>query len=222
MPEQEAQTLLSTIRSGVDVSTVLNHFKAGSLLLQLAEVPETRLQFEFPYMSEMPSNLLTDDNDYLHSLIYEAATTYPPAQAQNLPQEATECVLAWVRTSSVLADRSFRPIPYQTVYLQPYHIANVIEPLIDSVRPSSWTSVSADDGLMQKLLGAHLLHQYPTFTAFHKDYFLEDMAAHREDFCSSLLVNAVLGLSCVRIVYSLYSSCQLNNIVLLRRASEPL
>lgn len=83
MPEEEAQTILRKIRSGADVETLVGHVKAGNLLLQLALVPETRLRYKFPYISKMPTSLLTDNNPYLHSLMYEAATIYQQPQETN-------------------------------------------------------------------------------------------------------------------------------------------
>lgn len=99
------------------------------------------------------------------------------------------------------ADACNRSIAYHSLYLKPYHAAELVEPLLSSVKPSLWTSVCSDDELMRRLLSVHFLYQYPTFTAFHKDYFLKDMAAHRQNFCSTLLVNAVLAYSCVRVAY---------------------
>lgn len=47
-------------------------------------------------------------------------------------------------------------------------------------------------------LGVFLRCEYQFTSAFQKDYFLEDMASHRAEFCSSLLVNVILAYSCVR------------------------
>ena len=52
--------------------------------------------------------------------------------------------------------------------------------------------------LMRDLLRVFLRCEYHFTAAIQKDLFLEDMAAQREDFCSSLLVNMVLAYSCVR------------------------
>ncbi|KAF3011042.1 hypothetical protein E8E13_011043 [Curvularia kusanoi] len=77
----------------------------------------------------------------------------------------------------------------------------MIEPRLESAKPSEWTTVSKDDALMRKLLAAFFTHEYHLSPAFYKDYFLEDMAVgqkHRTKnmCCSSLLVNAVLAWAC--------------------------
>lgn len=71
---------------------------------------------------------------------------------------------------------------------------------LSAVEPSKWTTVCADNVLMRRLLHAFFLQDHDWWTAFQKDYFLEDMAKMRLQFCSSLLVNAVLALSCVALM----------------------
>jgi hypothetical protein len=51
---------------------------------------------------------------------------------------------------------------------------------------------------MRDLLNVFFRCEYLFASVFQKDYFLEDMAAQRQDFCSSLLVNITLAYSCVR------------------------
>jgi hypothetical protein len=75
----------------------------------------------------------------------------------------------------------------------PFHAANVVEPLLNDVKPLDWTSVSKDDALMLDLLAVWFRCEYSFASAFQKDFFLEDMASHSQDFCSELLVNVVLA-----------------------------
>ena len=70
------------------------------------------------------------------------------------------------------------------------------------MKPSEWTSVCKDDGLLRDILTAYFMHEYHTFPVFHLDYFFEDMQSPRTNkrdirFCSALLVNAVLAYGCV-------------------------
>ena len=186
LPDQQAQNVLQMIRSGVDASTIVNQVKAADLLLQLAVEPETRFRYEFPYRSEMPRNYISN-NPYLNSLLYEAASLYPPAQYPELPKN-TASIHSTILNST----------EYRSIYLKPFHAAQVVEPLLSDVRPSFWTAVYDDDVLMRDLLGVFFRCEYQFTMAFQKDYFLEDMAAKRHDFCSSLLVNIMLAYSCVR------------------------
>ncbi|KAJ4226248.1 hypothetical protein NW759_004832 [Fusarium solani] len=182
LPERDAQDILKRIRSGTDVEAVLNQVKAGDLLLQVALVPETRLRYEFPYRSEMPADY-AQDNPYLGSLIYEAASLYSAPQ-----------------TSEHVSPRLMTDLgsdEQQSLYLKPFHAAHVVEPLLSNVKPSLWTPVCNDDALMRDLLSVLFRCEYQFTAAFQKDLFLEDMAARRKDFCSSLLVNIVLAYACV-------------------------
>lgn len=186
LPDQEAQYVLQRLRSGSGVQAIINQVKAGDLLLQLSVSPETRFRYEFPYRSEMPREFVID-NPYLDSLIYEAASLYAPSQ-QPRPSASTT-------TSGIPGLRSAE---YRSLYLKPFHAAEVIESRLSNARPSLWTTICDDDVLMRDLLGSFFRCEYHFTAAFQKDYFLEDMAAQRQDFCSSLLVNVTLAYSCVR------------------------
>ncbi|VZI05496.1 unnamed protein product [Fusarium fujikuroi] len=82
-------------------------------------------------------------------------------------------------------------------FLKPFHAAQVFNSLLSDVKVSAWTSVCDDDKLMRNLLSVLFRCEYHFTAAFHKDLFLEDMAARRKDFCSSLLVNVTLAYACV-------------------------
>ncbi|KAJ8129557.1 hypothetical protein O1611_g4074 [Lasiodiplodia mahajangana] len=166
LPEQDAQNVLQRIRSGTDIVSIIDHVRAGNLLLELTVAPETRFRYQFPYRSEMPADCLLNNN-YLDSMIYEGASLLSQSDRPGLPAR--------------LAD-------YQSPYLKPFHAAEVVEPLLSDVRPSLWTSVCDDDTLMRDLLRVFFRCEYHFTSSFQKDYFLEDMAAQRKEFCSPLLV----------------------------------
>lgn len=185
MSEEEAQYVFQRIRNGADTTTILEHLKAGNLLLQLAVVPETRYRYEFPYLSQMPAEYLVD-NPYMESMIYDAASLYP---LDHIPNDSR-------RAASSRAD-NLGTNEYQSLYLKPFHAAQVIDPRLSDAKISQWTAVCKDDALMRELLGTWLRCEYQFTAAIQKDYFLEDMIAGRRDFCSPLLVNIVLAYSCV-------------------------
>ena len=186
LPGQDAQDVLQRIRSKSDLETILNHIKAGDLLLQLAVVPETRFRHDFPYRSEMPEDYVPD-NPYLDSLIYEVTSLYSSDGSSGRLNQKSNGNVANLRLEED-----------QSLYLRPFHAAEVFDPLLSDAKLSSWTTVCDDDVLMRNLLGNFLRCEYGFTAAFQKDLFLEDMADHQQDFCSSLLVNIILGYSCVR------------------------
>jgi hypothetical protein len=152
----------------------MRHISIGDILLQLHVEPETRYRFVFPYKTQMPASLQSPNNPYLQSLLYE--TTF----SQSFPSST---------------DEKYRP-----QYLRPLLAAKIVDPRLDSVKPSMWTNVCTDDNLMRAILRTYLLSEYDRFTIFHKDHFLDDMAKGSNRFCSPLLVNAVFAIACVRVI----------------------
>lgn len=193
LPEQDAFDLFRRVRAGGDAGSILSHTRDGDLLLQMRLVPETRLRYELPYSRDFPARLLVSNSPYLDSIAFEAASQRAPH----------------LGVSEVTATEPHPQIPpgtessvYQSQYVKPYHAAALVEPRLDAGRPSNWTTVCKDDVLLRDLLAAYFTHEYHLFPAFHKDYFLEDMATapsdrQRVSCCSALLVNATLAYACV-------------------------
>lgn len=146
-------------------------------------VPESRYRYRFPYIDEMPAFLMHPPNPYLDSLLYESTfrDRTPPASQS----------MASASSSAAGGDE------HQGVYLKPFHAAEVVDAKLELIKPSAWTSISSDDNWMRKLFNIYFLQEYHAAPFFHKDYFLEDMIAKRHEFCSSLLVNAILTMACV-------------------------
>ncbi|KAK4163892.1 hypothetical protein QBC43DRAFT_54916 [Cladorrhinum sp. PSN259] len=191
-PQPEVDEVVRRIRSGENPANIIRHVENGDLLFQLNVVPEARFRYEFPFRIALPARLQTEDNPYFGSLIYQWESRqgfdHPPGPPLLL---------------SGLGNRAKGPDPEEAtsdrvpgVYVKPYHAAEVYDPLLDSAEPSKWTSVIKDNALLRNLLRAYFLHDYIWFTAFQKDFFLSDMIAGRRQFCSSLLVNAVLAIAC--------------------------
>lgn len=154
----------------------------------------------------MPESLLTKDNPYLHSLLYEAAAIYPLSNQTGLPRTSSWNWNTSSESDTIPKPQEVRGVMHETAYLKPFHAAEVIDSRFSHARISSLTSVCDDDVLMRNLLSGWLHYKYHFTAAFQKELFLEDMAAHREDFCSSLLVNIVLGYSCVQYLKASHSS----------------
>ncbi|KAK1452446.1 hypothetical protein CMEL01_16762 [Colletotrichum melonis] len=179
LPEAAAQDVFQRIRSGTDAATIVNLVQGGDLLLQMALAPETRLRYDFPYRSEMPG-IYTQNNPYLDSFIYEAVSLYSVHEPSSL--------------SAATSDRSQE---LQSIYVKPFHAAQIVEPRLSDAKISWWTSVCDDNSLMRDLLKAWFRCEFQFSAAFQKDLFLGDLAAQKQDFCSSLLVNIVLAYACI-------------------------
>ncbi|KAI3578916.1 hypothetical protein IWW34DRAFT_805551 [Fusarium oxysporum f. sp. albedinis] len=72
----------------------------------------------------------------------------------------------------------------------------MVEPRLDHIDAQKWTCIIDDKSLLRKLLETYFMTEYTFYPAFQKNYFLEDMAAGRSKYCSSLLVHAVLASAC--------------------------
>lgn len=183
----EAAAILARIRQSTsnDVESLVRHFHAGNLLLQMALKPDTRFRYVFPYMKHMPTRLVANPNvPYRTSLLYlETVEELQPehSESRNTGQAETQGIIA----------------EDKRMYLAPYHAAHLVDPRIGSVKASVWTNITADDAFVQKLLEVYFLFEHPFYPILHKDVFLGDMVAGRRRYCSSLLVNAVLAQACV-------------------------
>ena len=201
-PEVDAAAIFKRIRGRGDCETILRHISVGDILLQLHVAPETRYRYVFPYKTQMPASLLSPNNPYLHSLLYEMTFMTSASDQQALPSSADE--------------------KYGPQYLRPLLAAEMVDPRLDYVKPSMWTNVSSDDGLMRAMLRAYFLFGYGCFTFFHKDSFLDDMVQGSNQFCSPLLVNAILALACVCVLFYPSSSHTLTSyLALLSFLSRP-
>ncbi|KAI9686064.1 MAG: hypothetical protein M1822_004047 [Bathelium mastoideum] len=173
---EEANAILAQVRQGIDVESVVRNITEGDLLLQLQVVPETKYRFTFPAGTEFPSYLQASGNAYLRSVMYET-TLVPPNEAQ--------------RPASAPSGDHLQP-----EYFKPYVAAKTADPRLDKLKPSMWTNVSNDDGLLKTLIRHYFHYEYQWLCCFHKDHFLDDMLSGSTRYCSSLLVNSVLALAC--------------------------
>jgi hypothetical protein len=176
-PEAEVHEIVRRIRAGDSAETIACQLSTTDLLLQVHLDPETRFRYQFLYSPSMPSYLQTPTNPYLNSLFYgwNASDDTDKISESSLCEPEKE---------------------YKAQYVRPIHAASIVEPRLDEIIPSKWTTVHTDDALMRKLIRAYFLYEYDWFTFFHKDYFLDDMLAGSNTFCSPLLVNAILAVGC--------------------------
>ncbi|KAG7404565.1 Nitrogen assimilation transcription factor nirA [Fusarium oxysporum f. sp. raphani] len=175
--ETEVHEIVRRIRAGADAETIARQLSTADLLLQVQVQPETRYRYQFLYSPSMPSYLQTPTNPFMHSLFYEWNERDEAGKVSAPPLSESEK-------------------KYKAQYLRPVHAASIVDPRMDEIIPSKWTTVNADDDLMRTFIRAYFLYEYDWFTFFHKDYFLNDMLTGSNTFCSPLLVNAILAVGC--------------------------
>ncbi|KAL5603369.1 hypothetical protein FOVSG1_006119 [Fusarium oxysporum f. sp. vasinfectum] len=176
-PEAEVHEIVHRIRAGCDAETIARQLSTADPLLQVQMEPETRCRYQFLYSPSMPSYLQTPTNPFIHSLFYKWNERDEAGKDSGPPLWESEK-------------------KYKSQYLMPVHAASIVDPRMDEIIPSKWTTVNADDDLMRTFIRAYFLYEYDWFTFFHKDYFLDDMLAGSNTFCSPLLVNAILAVGC--------------------------
>jgi hypothetical protein len=76
------------------------------------------------------------------------------------------------------------------------------DPRLRSAR--EWTSVTSDTRILVSILSAWTTREYSYYHYLDRDAFLDDMAGGRWDFCSELLVNALLASACVSLKFCIY------------------
>jgi hypothetical protein len=175
MPEHDAADVFRRIRSGANAEALVRHVQEGSLVLGLSLAPRARPRFEFPYRATIPAALR--ESIYFRSHVFDAVQVLDAPSAAAAPHANV--------------------ISRQSNYAKPLFAAEMVDPLLTDARPSQWTQVSSNDGLLRKLLEGYFMFEYSWDFVFHKDYFLEDMGAGGTRFCSPLLVNALLAKACV-------------------------
>ncbi|KAI1506222.1 hypothetical protein F5X99DRAFT_426278 [Biscogniauxia marginata] len=174
-PEHDSIQILKRMRTTDQIQEVLKSIHEGVLLLQLVQKPEYRFRYEFPYIREMPSSLTQWQNPYLTSLLFENLSTL----------SAKQTILS--ETLKDIEDES------QKMYLVPYHATELVDHRIAHANLSHWTNVSSDNTTLRSLLGIYFVSLFPFHPNFDKEAFLDDLVAGSEQFCSPLLVNAVLA-----------------------------
>jgi hypothetical protein len=71
------------------------------------------------------------------------------------------------------------------------------DPRLYQVHFRDWTGVHIKDSLAAGAVSYYLETDYPIHGLFDADLFLHDFASGEKHFCSAMLVNAILGWSCV-------------------------
>lgn len=204
IPEQDAAAILLRIRAGADAASILSRVKDGHLLMQLSLTGETRRRrYEFPYVSDIPIHLSMVENPYLNSLLCQATLLPQTVGNRALGGDCQNRELNYNFNSQPQSSNENNQQPvtretqFATTYSVPYHAARMVEPIVDKLEAKPWTQVISDNRLFRKLICSYLLYPHPCGPFVQKDLFLEDMEAGRTDFCSPLLVNAVLSIAAV-------------------------
>ncbi|KAK7219309.1 hypothetical protein V2G26_007312 [Clonostachys chloroleuca] len=70
------------------------------------------------------------------------------------------------------------------------------DPRLQNLTIEFWTSVSISNDLAARVISLYLETDHPLLGHFDPDLFVHDLISHNSDYCSSLLVNALLYWGC--------------------------
>lgn len=180
--ERDALEIFRHLREGTAVDQVVRNIHEGNLIIQTHGGQRAGLRTDFPYLRHMPQALLTANNPYITSKLFE--TTFGLPTSMSTPQNES-------------GDQPAVEITGDSPYVQSYDLAQIVDAQLDKVVPSRWTIVLADESFLRMLLKLYFQYEHQFYGFFKKDLFLEDMLSGSTTFCSDLLVNAVLALACV-------------------------
>ncbi|KAM0667663.1 hypothetical protein ACQRIU_003528 [Beauveria bassiana] len=121
--ENEIAAILRRLRETQDATAVTTQLEGGDLLLQLHVAPETKFRFSFPYCRDMPRALLTPDNPYLGSVLYESA---------------------FISTSNQTSAMMSRIERLQPQYVKPYTAARIADTRLGTVNVARWTNIKCN------------------------------------------------------------------------------
>jgi hypothetical protein len=175
LPERDAANVFRRIRAGANAEAVIKHIQEGNLVAEASNAPQTSSRFQFPGLDRVPTNLR--ESIYFRSLVYEAIE----ASDNDIDTDSSQSHVALQKCN----------------YRRSFSTARLVDSLLDDSQPSQWTTVSSNDRLLRNILESYFVHQYPRQFFFVKNYLLEDMVSRRMEFCSPLLVNALLAKACV-------------------------
>ncbi len=130
------------------------------------------------------------------SLVPETRRLYDPPKFTHIPDFLLTPENVYLSSAIYMTAGQSETSSQDPVYTIPFHAAEVVDPLIDQATAAPWTIVISDNKLLRRLLRGFFQHAYAEWFPFHKDLFLSDMVSGKGNFCSALLVNAILANAC--------------------------
>ncbi|CAO2647272.1 Nn.00g081940.m01.CDS01 [Neocucurbitaria sp. VM-36] len=201
-PEQEAMEIMRRIRANPPntspsqrIQELADFVRHGDLLIQHQSTATPSTFSNVPGQSvtlpplrlalESPSNL--DSHNLPFPGILSMGSDGPTSQRRR----CTPDVDVSARQSSLPAPTSLEAIlhPSPAIMTHP-----TTEPQLASAK--NWTTVTSDINILADLLSAWTVREYSYYHYLDREAFLDDMASGRTDYCSSLLVNALLASAC--------------------------
>ncbi|KAG9664673.1 hypothetical protein KCV03_g9970, partial [Aureobasidium melanogenum] len=214
-PESEAIAILQRIRNKSDLNATLSSLREGDVLIQQQVVTPELEQSAFPAFESLTEPELTNmypvAYPHLESMELALAASLAASEDPGKGKISLDTNRSFTSTSGTSLKRrlTLPAIPRLTASDEPigragilsdnsgFHVnGSTIDPRLHRVNASLWTSVKVDDELFAKIVASFISWNHLPIRFFDEDIFLDDLVAGGTDFCSKLLVNAVLAIGC--------------------------
>ncbi|KUI52891.1 Nitrogen assimilation transcription factor nit-4 [Cytospora mali] len=192
LPEDEALALFRRFRAAAGEGSNNNVITAGSIAAPL----QTSLEFElmirhpisYPVVALVDSPMLTVPEPI-------------PRPSQPRDKDTSAYAVPYQRPSSLTQPSPPATERSDSQQLTPgWHSAPMLPGLCDDrlnhIEIRNWTQVAIPNELASRLISFYLTTDHPILGLFDADLFLRDLVDHKTDFCSPLLLDAVLCFAC--------------------------
>ncbi|KAH7079542.1 hypothetical protein FB567DRAFT_124351 [Paraphoma chrysanthemicola] len=205
-PEQEAMEILRRIRETSPESSPSQHIQQLADFVRHGELPAPKSSQSppSPYHREhsqpltLPSIRFALDapsNMDMQNLPYPGILSFgmegPAPQRRKYGSDADLSVRSGTQTTLL------PPTSIEAILHSPTN-GTIKRSQLDSRLASArdWTAVTNDADLLESILATWTTDEYSFYHYLDRNAFLDDMASGRSDFCSELLVNALLASAC--------------------------
>ncbi|KAH7135056.1 hypothetical protein B0J11DRAFT_575675 [Dendryphion nanum] len=196
-PEQEALEILRRIRTNPGVSTstqriqeLADFVRHGDLLNQVPAISTAAHNHESMTLPPIRMALASSDPTIFsngYSLPYGLPPDGPTSQRRRHASDADVSARSDSQ-GSLPPPTSIQAILQGTSFPQ---VDDTTDPRLEYA--TRWTDVTDDKDLIVHLMSSWHMWEYKYYYLLDWDSFLEDLASGRTDFCSTLLVNALLA-----------------------------
>ncbi|OJJ47807.1 hypothetical protein ASPZODRAFT_141377 [Penicilliopsis zonata CBS 506.65] len=187
--EEEAIRALQLLKTAPDPSTALATIQ-GNLLATNSPSLGKAASAVLPPMSSI----------YEVELIARHSSSYPrlePLTLENIDLDLLNCKpLFKFRNQKNAQSVPPSSIDPQSLMLGGTGLRELVDPRLRRLQISYWTNVSISNELAAEAISLFLQNEQPVLAFLDADLFVDDLVSGRLNFCSELLVNALLSYAC--------------------------
>jgi hypothetical protein len=105
--------------------------------------------------------------------------------------EPYESIVEWLGRSPLQDFEAFSPRDHNSTFGGSDHNMDGV-----SSTASRWTNVTSNEAVLSHLLQLYFAWVHPVHTLFSEGHFVDSYQGHMDNYCSSVLVNAICAMAC--------------------------